>query len=1134
MTLSDRLKSEAALDSTFSKAQRLVADGDVLSCEATPSQIDGVVRLSGLVQGSGVGSYRTSVTLDLNDEDVVTYQCTCPAAVNYDGMCKHEIALALAYLGGRAPAGTPSVGSPNSAGLSPASSKVPAAPTSSQITDLLSAITAERVGAAAAAQRARAAVRQPLEEPVELLVTLSPAPTAIYQRGSQALALKLRVRSGKATYVVKNVATLVQTWEEGAEFSYGKNLSFAHVPEAFTPRARRLLAVVARVVHSQQALFMSRYNYWSAGRGTDIKELPLSEADAIEVLDVLEGTEFTLDFSGYYPPQPPRTLAVTAADPRVPAVLTPARDGGLDLALPTHLRCFAAEKRLYLLGEQEAWRCAEKFSAQSATLFSSLLPCTRPLHIGPGDLASFCRTALPVLRSCTDLDAPDNLDALLPPAPELAFKVGLDDGLVTCRATVRYGERELDLFAPERPGQPARDPVLEYEAQDIVEAYFPSLPAASAAPAPAPAGAPAHGASPQARELPHFDESDDELLYLLLTEGLRELSRLGEVLLSERLRAVRVRESPQVRVKATVYGGLLDLAVDASGMTARDLTAYLESYRRKQRYLRLSDGDILKLDGSVRALDNLADGLNVSAEELAGGVSGLPSSRTLFVDALLKKADGVRLEGDGGFRAIVRDLETFGDADFEVPASLREVLRPYQVEGFRWLETLERLGFGGILADDMGLGKTLQTIAHIVARREAGDTGTTLVVAPASLVYNWVAELERFAPQLKVAAVTGTKAARRMAIAGAAERDVLATSYDLMKRDVAEYAEVRFSRVILDEAQYIKNPGTQVAKAAKCPVAPVRLALTGTPVENRSAELWSIFDFLMPGILGSRKDFAERFEGPVEAREEGAADQLRRLVAPFILRRLKRDVLTDLPEKSESVVFAQMEGEQAKLYKASQDRLALQITHELPDDLKRNKLQVLAELTKLRQVCCDPRLYYEGYAGGSAKLETCMELVGNALEGGHRVLIFSQFASMLELLGERLREAGVGHLVLTGSTSKEERARLVARFQGGEVPVFLISLKAGGTGLNLTAADVVIHYDPWWNLAAQDQATDRAHRIGQEREVSVFKLIAKDTVEERIMQMQERKRDLADSILGGEDVASTALNREDILALLGA
>jgi SNF2 family DNA or RNA helicase len=494
----------------------------------------------------------------------------------------------------------------------------------------------------------------------------------------------------------------------------------------------------------------------------------------------------------------------------------------------------------------------------------------------------------------------------------------------------------------------------------------------------------------------------------------------------------------------------------------------------------------------------------------------------------------VRFERNDGFRAIVRDFETYADADAEVPASLADVLRPYQEAGFRWLETLERLGFGGILADDMGLGKTLQVIAHILARKEAGAGGVTLVVAPASLVYNWMAELERFAPQLDAAAVLGTKKARGALIAASAEHDVLVTSYDLMKRDVDDYERQHYARVVLDEAQYIKNATTQAALCAKRLPSDVRLALTGTPIENRVLELWSIFDFLMPGMLGDRKGFSERFEGAVENGEDGAARRLQCMVSPFILRRLKADVLTDLPEKNESVVYARMSGEQETLYKANQDRLALQIAHELPDEFRQNKLQVLAELTKLRQLCCDPRLFYEDYTGGSAKLDTCMELVRTAVDGGHQILLFSQFTSMIDLIAERLAAEKLGYLVLTGSTSKEERARLVERFQAGEAPVFLISLKAGGVGLNLTAADVVIHYDPWWNLAAQNQATDRAHRIGQTRAVSVFKLIAQDTIEERIVRMQERKRDLAESVLGGEGVASTAITREDVLALLGA
>ena len=360
------------------------------------------------------------------------------------------------------------------------------------------------------------------------------------------------------------------------------------------------------------------------------------------------------------------------------------------------------------------------------------------------------------------------------------------------------------------------------------------------------------------------------------------------------------------------------------------------------------------------------------------------------------------------------------------------------------------------------------------------------------------------------------------------------TSYDLMKRDVDAYAAQQFHCVALDEAQYIKNRTTKAAKGAKALPAQVRFALTGTPIENRLSELWSIFDFLMPGILGSHEQFATRFETPINAGDEAAAQRLRALVGPFILRRLKEDVLADLPEKDENVVFAHMEGEQGKLYAANAQKLALQLSKQLPEEFAQDKLRILAELTKLRQICCDPHLFYDNFEGESAKLETCMELVRNAVDGGHRILLFSQFTSMLDIIAHRLDEAGLGYLTFTGSTSKEERAARVERFQQGEAPAFLISLKAGGTGLNLTAADIVIHYDPWWNVAAQNQATDRAHRIGQTRNVSVFKLIAKDSIEENILQMQEEKRHLAEQVIGGEAIGSSKLTRDDVLALLGA
>ncbi len=1152
MTYAQKLKNEAALDSTYSKGLKLALDGSVLSCSEVDGAFDWTPRVEGSVKGSHGAVYEVSVTIDLDDEDIVNYSCDCPASYEYDGMCKHEIALALEYLDryGIEPLKGKGKGDTFAnvfaqvmdaylaearTQASPAGAKRPKTqqlPTDRVITELVNAAATQALASAASARAERAARRGEADEPAQLEVTLLPTRDIVLYGGQAAWSLKLKARRGKAAYIVKNIGALVDAWKHGDEVVYGKNLTLTHVPSAFDERSRKLIEVVCRIADSQQALFSSRWNYWDAGKGTEVKELPLSTADVIAVLDAMQGATVSFDATtNYYASkQEVRQLVVTEGDPMVRTRLEPARDGGFDLVLPVGTCCFAQGDTMYVLDAECAWRCSKEFVAKAGTLLPAIFPSSRPLHIAPADMPGFCRDVLPALRACTQVEAPDSLEALVPPRAEFSFQVGLDDGEVTCHVDVSYGDWTGNLYDEHPKGAPARDMAGEYRVQDVVEEYFPYGGLADLEPT---WSSPAKKAASRTLRDPRFDEADDERLYLLLTEGLAELSALGEVLLSERLRGVEARGCPQMSVRANIRSGLLDLEVDSSGLSHQDLEAYLACYKRKQKYLRLSNGDIMKIDASLSALNDLAEGLGMDVTQLSGGTQGLPSSQALFVDALLRKSEGVRLERNAAFRSVVRDFETYSDADYEVPASLAQTLRHYQVEGFRWLETLERFGFGGVLADDMGLGKTLQVIAHILARKEAGAQGPTLVVCPASLVYNWMAEIERFAPALDAVAVVGGKPARTKQIAQAADHDVLVTSYDLMKRDIEAYSQVRFARAVLDEAHYIKNANAQVSKAAKCLNADVRLALTGTPIENRLAELWSIFDFLMPGALGSAESFNKRFAGPVEAAEEGAARRLQCKVSPFILRRLKADVLADLPEKDESVVLARMEGEQDKLYKASQDRLAIQVQHEDTKVFKDKKLQILAELTKLRQLCCDPHLAFENYTGGSAKLDTCMELMRSAMDAGHKILLFSQFTSMLDIISAKLKAAKVPHFVLTGSTPKAQRASLVERFQAGEAPVFLISLKAGGVGLNLTAADVVIHYDPWWNLAAQNQATDRAHRIGQTRNVSVYKLICQGTIEERIVQMQERKRDLAQSVLGGEGVGASTLTREDVLALLG-
>ena len=455
---------------------------------------------------------------------------------------------------------------------------------------------------------------------------------------------------------------------------------------------------------------------------------------------------------------------------------------------------------------------------------------------------------------------------------------------------------------------------------------------------------------------------------------------------------------------------------------------------------------------------------------------------------------------------------------------LEEVLRPYQKHGVYWLNQLIISGYACLLADDMGLGKTLQALAFIRHIREK-----TLVVCPSSLIFNWQREAERFAPELKVVVLAGSDRAEARGQAG----DVYLTSYAILRRDAAQFRQMDFGTVILDEAQHIKNPDSQNAQAAYALRAAHRIVLTGTPIENSIRDLWSLMHFLMPGYLGSREDFRERFERSIEREPSGAAARrLRQRMKPFILRRTKKEVISELPEKIEQVSYCELNEEQAALYKA----MATSTRQELATlagakDQSRSRMAMLTALLRLRQICCDLRLLNAEAQGEppSGKVELLMELLTEATEGGHRVLVFSQFASMLRLLMAELKAAGLEYCHLDGQT--KDRAAVVDRFQTGEVPVFLISLKAGGVGLNLTAADTVIHFDPWWNPAVEAQATDRAHRIGQKNAVTSYKLITRGTVEEKIWKLQQSKAQLAQDVLGEEGFTGS-LSKTDFDYLL--
>ena len=628
-------------------------------------------------------------------------------------------------------------------------------------------------------------------------------------------------------------------------------------------------------------------------------------------------------------------------------------------------------------------------------------------------------------------------------------------------------------------------------------------------------------------------EKTDDNVYEVLNDGVNTLLNYGDVHATEKFEKLKLRNVPQISVGVKMNSNLLDLQVHPQELTPKELLELLESYRKKKKYHLLNNGTFISLEhqDTLRFVDELFQKLDVPLKDFVSGKMHLPVYRAYYLNHMLEEHEDVASDRDHGFRQLLKDFDSIADSDYDVPESLKDVLRPYQVYAYQWMRTLSAAHFGGILADDMGLGKTLETISVLLAEKERGELGTALIICPASLVFNWQMEFDKWAPEIKTVCVVGTPDEREMIVNSYRKYDVLITSYDLLKRDIDNYNEKEFSYQIIDEAQYIKNPGAAVSKSVKVISSKVRFALTGTPIENRLSELWSIFDYLMPGFLYTYNAFKEKFESPItRAKDEEVTKQLKKMVQPFILRRLKEEVLSDLPEKNEEIQYAVFDKLQRELYEGEVVQIRNLINNMGTSGGE--KLEVLAELTRLRQICCDPSLVSDHYDGGSAKREAAIELIKTAIDGEHKVLLFSQFTSMLELLEKDLQKNDIPYYKIIGDTPKEERLQLVRHFNDDDTPVFLISLKAGGTGLNLTGADVVIHYDPWWNLAAQNQATDRAHRIGQTKPVAVYKLIAAATIEEKIIKMQAAKKDLADAILSGTSESLASLTKDELMSLL--
>ncbi len=744
------------------------------------------------------------------------------------------------------------------------------------------------------------------------------------------------------------------------------------------------------------------------------------------------------------------------------------------------------------------------------------------LKIGRRNLSEFYHKILPALEEIADIQIKDEqtIEKYLYPQPEFSFFLDAKDEAFTCAVKVQYKDKVCELTKSKTPEnrqgeteiiQEYRDTRTENEVLLSVREFFPQQDEDGAL---------------------YCDEEEQQ--YRVLESGVDFLLKLGEVQATDRFQRVTIRRKPQITVGVRMESDLLKLKLSSTDLTDEELIDILSSYRRAKKYHRLRNGNFIQMEENT--MEELASFMSLSKAKPGDFVKGdmeVPAYRALYLDKVLEKNELFYAKRDHAFKHLVKEFKTVSDSEYDLPESLQPIMRSYQEFGYKWLRTIEHYKFGGILADDMGLGKTLQIISVLLAAKEEGRLDEALIVTPASLVYNWKEEFAKFAPELSIAIVAGNKDEREEQIKNAEKADILITSYDLLKRDILYYADKTFSYQIIDEAQYIKTHTTAAAKSVKAVNSRIRFALTGTPIENRLSELWSIFDFLMPGFLYGYEKFRKEIEMPiVKHNDKEAMNRLKRLAEPFILRRLKQDVLSDLPEKNEEIYYVHFDKKQQNLYDGQVLHMKQLLEKQSDEMFKKNRMAILAEITKIRQICCDPSLCFENYDGESAKRETCVELLKSAIDGGHKILVFSQFRSLLELLENDLQNEGISYFKITGETKKEDRINFVNRFNRDETPIFLISLKAGGTGLNLTGADIVIHFDPWWNIAAQNQATDRAHRIGQTKTVSVYKLIAKDSIEEKILKMQEQKSALADEILSGNTGGLMNMSRAELLELL--
>ena len=941
-------------------------------------------------------------------------------------------------------------------------------------------------------------------------------PKLIYDTFNKTLKAEFKIGNSQL-YKIKSLPEFFERMLNHTGYKYGSKLEFIHTKNAFRQDDLALLEYILKYAEIIKYSNETVGSYGKYMRTMSNEYITISNTGLDEIFDVLKNRKVLFKRNV-------ADLEILFED-KNPDIEFIVNHENEDFAIIPNIDVFSYDvlqgyEYAYVLTKNSLYRCDKNFENTVLKLLEIYREnYTNKIKFKRNEFANFCSIVYPKLKSYISLENL-NKDLVKTYVPEdLYIKIYLDydeNNYITADIKFVYGEKEFNPLK-ETNISVARDAIKENEYMDIFVNTGFMLDTKNS----------------------RLILTDEEKIYNFLTEQIEMYMKKFEVLVTDNFKKREIRRPKIESIGIKIENNLLQVDFTKLDFSLEEIQGIMQKYVLRKKFHRLKDGSFLNLEenDTLNFISSLLKDEEITYKDLERGEIKLPVSRSMYLDRILQKIDA-NISKDDNYKKIVKQISKKEiEEDIRLPKGLKSELRNYQVTGFKWLKILDEYQFGGILADDMGLGKTIQLLAVLQSYiEEEKNPKPSMVVCPSSLSLNWKNEINKFTPEIKTLVISGTAEERMTQIESIRDYNLVITSYDLLKRDIESYklANYDFKYIIADEAQYIKNNNTQNAKAIKEINSETRFALTGTPIENSLSELWSIFDFIMPGYLYSYKKFKDVYETQIIRDNDGwAIEKLKMQIEPFILRRTKKQVLTELPDKTITVLNNEMQDEQLKLYMSFLSNARDEVKNEIKNNgFDKSQIKILALLMRLRQICCHPSLFISNYEGGSSKLNQCIELLKDAISSGHKILLFSGYSSMLEIIEKELKKENIEYFKLTGQTNVGDRIKLVEEFNNNnKIKVFLISLKAGGTGLNLIGADMVIHYDPWWNLSAENQATDRTYRIGQKKNVQVYKLITKDSIEERIYELQERKANLAKTMLSTETTFINKFSKEDIMSL---